>query len=118
VGDLFKAYKNNANISIFDIYTNKSTPKRPASVEVSRPASEPVHLRRALASSASSDSNESNANGAAEGYMPHSQRFKAIKMKFETMIQKNTKTHWFVLPHPIALSFQNPYSTRPLLDFE
>ena len=92
VGDLFKAYKNNSNISIFDIYPHKNTPQRPATVEVSHPSSDPVHLRRALAASASSDSHESGANVAPEGFIPHSQRFKAIKMKFETMIQKNTKT--------------------------
>eukprot|EP01036_Dinobryon_divergens_P034312 gene34312-44320_t len=97
VGDLFKAYKNTSNISIFDIpsiFPNniKATPKRTTSVDLPHPASDPVHLRRALSVSASSDSNDSKANVVVEGVMPHSQRFKAIKMKFETMIQKNTKT--------------------------
>jgi len=104
VGDLFKSYKRNQNISIYDIYSDddKYSPVRPARDNNQQPSSDPTFkvfrkasLRANSGSlmSASSDSHESTGNGTGgDPSMPHSQRFRAIKIKFETMIQKNTKT--------------------------
>ena len=102
VGDLFKTYKNNSNISIYDIYPMNSPPRSPKP-ELTHAATEPpagmrssVHrgpsLARPSALHQSNDSEDSAANVNVDAHLPHSQRFKAIKMKFETMIQKNTKT--------------------------
>jgi len=103
VGDLFKSYKRNQNISIYDIYSDddKYSPVRPMR-DNQQPCSDPTFkvfrkatLRANSASmiSASSDSHDSTGNGnGGDPSVPHSQRFRAIKIKFETMIQKNTKT--------------------------
>lgn len=103
VSDLMKTYKRNPNINIYDIYSDddKYSPPRPPHTEIIHPNSEPPlrgeRRRSTLRShgslkSLSSDSYDSTGNAPADPSLPHSQRFKAIKIKFETMIQKNTKT--------------------------